>query len=389
MAMISDYAASHLPVEDVPPASAAVDPPVGPTAESCVPTLPAPPDPMDNSAPNMVARLAALIWRRHIDPEDAEYLADLAGNRIVVLTPRGPAGVSYATLLSILLAIIFDGSVAAILIYGAFFWKPPTHYGSRGGGVMIPADGATAVGGIMQRESTALPRRTTLAAHTWTGTIPRPPQLHAGPTATSALAMANLLRSGKSTVASPQVIGLPSPGTVWSGPPVAVETPIHPRLKVHTPARTAPPPPRSRGPRPDPAYFKRSRNGIDPNAGFGSPLSLIKGEHFSRSGSEGLSHGRGRGISAFDNPRPQVLQHPDPVIPLKYEFQPPPHSPVLRVTVLPDGRAGNIKVIHSSGAPTVDQACVDAVRGWRFFPAIKDGKKIKSHFTVKFPEHGY
>ena len=46
---------------------------------------------------------------------------------------------------------------------------------------------------------------------------------------------------------------------------------------------------------------------------------------------------------------------------------------VLLTEVLPDGRAGNVRVVESSGYDLLDQSALTTVRQWKFTPARKDG----------------
>ncbi len=46
---------------------------------------------------------------------------------------------------------------------------------------------------------------------------------------------------------------------------------------------------------------------------------------------------------------------------------------VLLAQILPDGRAGNVRVIESSGNDLLDQSALTTVRQWKFTPARKDG----------------
>ncbi len=342
-----------------------------------------------DASDRVLSGLSAILWREHIDPRDAEKLADLAGNRIIVLVPRGPAGISYAALLSLFLALLFEALLAGLFVF-ILLWQAAHHQGSRGGALAIAGDQATAAGGIIQSASANGRKSTRVNANWKLQPFPQPPVLEPNKSNASALADANLLNPSRNSVPAEHLIGLRGPGPVWTGQiPAAVAAHIphaSPVLPVQVPAL---PTVRSRGPKPTLADHTRSRNGVDPNEGFGSPFSLLKPGYSPSTGDDGAGQGRGRGLSAFNDPQPQVLKHPDPVIPLKYQLQPPPHSPVLRITVLPNGRAGAIRVIHSSGVKAVDQACADAVGLWTFFPAIKDGKKVVSHFTVKFPVHGY
>ncbi len=342
-----------------------------------------------DASDRVLSGLSAILWREHIDSEDAEKLADLAGNRIIVLVPRGPAGISYAAMLSLFLAMLFEALLAALFVF-ILLWQAAHHPGGRGGTLAIAGDQATAAGGIIQPPGAHSRKSARLTTHWKSSPFPRPPVLQANQPDASALADANMLNPSRNSVPAEHLIGIPGPGPIWTGQiPPEVAAHILRASPVQPPKGPAFPTVRSRGPKPTLSDNTRSRNGVDPNEGYGSPFSLLKPGLSPSTGDSGQGQGRDRGLSAFNDPQAQVLKHPDPDFPLKYQLEPPPHSPVLRIAVLPNGRAGTIQVIHSSGVKAVDQACVDAVRLWTFFPAIKDGKKVLSHFTVKFPVHGY
>jgi protein TonB len=47
----------------------------------------------------------------------------------------------------------------------------------------------------------------------------------------------------------------------------------------------------------------------------------------------------------------------------------------LEVYVMPNGRIGDVRVLKSTGSPTLDQSAVDeAKRRWRMLPAMRDGE---------------
>jgi TonB family protein len=48
---------------------------------------------------------------------------------------------------------------------------------------------------------------------------------------------------------------------------------------------------------------------------------------------------------------------------------------LLYIEVDPNGRATNIKVLHSLGLG-LDEKAIEAVRQWKFMPGRKDGKPI-------------
>ena len=55
---------------------------------------------------------------------------------------------------------------------------------------------------------------------------------------------------------------------------------------------------------------------------------------------------------------------------------------ILELEVLNDGSVGNIKLLKTSGRKLLDQSAIRAVRFWKFTPATKKGKNIKSKLKV-------
>lgn len=55
---------------------------------------------------------------------------------------------------------------------------------------------------------------------------------------------------------------------------------------------------------------------------------------------------------------------------------------VLLVLVTTSGDAGSVEVTESSGFPMLDKAAVDAVKQWKFNPAISDNKAIDSFYEI-------
>lgn len=56
---------------------------------------------------------------------------------------------------------------------------------------------------------------------------------------------------------------------------------------------------------------------------------------------------------------------------------------ILLAEVLPDGKAGNVRVVESSGNDLLDQSALTTVRQWKFTPARKDGVIITQ--AVRIP----
>lgn len=58
---------------------------------------------------------------------------------------------------------------------------------------------------------------------------------------------------------------------------------------------------------------------------------------------------------------------------------------VLRVLVNADGRAGQVEIHTSSGHKLLDQSAQQAVQGWRFAPATRNGQPVSDWFLVPIP----
>jgi protein TonB len=77
------------------------------------------------------------------------------------------------------------------------------------------------------------------------------------------------------------------------------------------------------------------------------------------------------------------LNNPRPPYPLSAVRQGAQGRVLLSVEVLPDGRAGRVRLEQSSGHALLDTAAMNTVRTWRFTPARKDG--IRTTQAVRIP----
>ncbi|HLJ60151.1 MAG TPA: energy transducer TonB [bacterium] len=55
----------------------------------------------------------------------------------------------------------------------------------------------------------------------------------------------------------------------------------------------------------------------------------------------------------------------------------------LRVLVLADGTVREVDAVESSGAGVLDRSAIEAVRGWQFAPATRDGAPIDAYVTLR------
>lgn len=79
------------------------------------------------------------------------------------------------------------------------------------------------------------------------------------------------------------------------------------------------------------------------------------------------------GLASLGNPPPEY-----PSLALRRSWE---GSVVLRIKVLPNGRAGLVEVTKSSGKQALDDAAVEAVRNWKFIPAKRGDTPIEGFAT--------
>lgn len=80
--------------------------------------------------------------------------------------------------------------------------------------------------------------------------------------------------------------------------------------------------------------------------------------------------------SSLIPPKPLITREPSyPTIARKMRYE---GVVVLDIEVLPDGNAGEIKIVESSGYEILDKTALEEVKKWRFIPAYRNGKPIKS-----------
>jgi periplasmic protein TonB len=80
------------------------------------------------------------------------------------------------------------------------------------------------------------------------------------------------------------------------------------------------------------------------------------------------------GANYSKNPRP-----PYPHLAQREEWE---GTVTLRVQVLPSGRPGVAQVQKSAGHTVLDEAAIDAVKGWSFVPATQGGRPVAGWVTV-------
>jgi TonB family protein len=173
-------------------------------------------------------------------------------------------------------------------------------------------------------------------------------------------------------------------------PPAMVVRNDHPKLTVE-PTVVVPPQvkmasnnlptigdPMSHLPSGPPSNGTGSGSGIGSGAGGGVGVGTGPGVGEGRGGGTGGGVFRvGGGVSA-----PRALSTPDPEYSeeaRKAKFQ---GVCVLWLIVGPDGRPRDIKVARTLGLG-LDEKAIEAVKNWRFEPAMKDGKPVAVQINVE------
>ncbi len=80
-----------------------------------------------------------------------------------------------------------------------------------------------------------------------------------------------------------------------------------------------------------------------------------------------------------------ALNNPKPPYPLAARRQGAEGRVVLRAQVLEDGRCTEVHIVRGSGHALLDESALATVRRWRFVPATRAGKAVRS--WVEVPIH--
>lgn len=299
----------------------------------------------------------------------ADIAATSAGQRIVVIHKHD--GVAYSTLFSIFAALLLDG----LVLGGLYFlnhvkWSRPTKL-ARAMGV-ADRHNSTAIGGMVLSNPHGRAQPTDPLKHWRMSALP-PTSALLSLTGRSRRSSGSLLSGAMDIPQHQLVIGVQGPDA-WAQPrlPKTFHLPHRPKRHRNTHVHPVPPKvqPRSRGP--------RSRGPLHPGGrDDGVTFNFVKNPSaFPGAGSTGPGRG---GWSANGQATPK--KDPLPNLPLKYLLAGTSIHIVVRVLVLPDGRVRNVKIVKSSGHPTIDHLFLNAILNhWKFVPARKNNIPIRSYW---------
>ncbi len=81
--------------------------------------------------------------------------------------------------------------------------------------------------------------------------------------------------------------------------------------------------------------------------------------------------------------RPIPGDCPDPAYPSRERRLGIEGAVLLLVRVDPEGAVGGVELLETSGAAALDRAAMDAVRGWRFSPALEEGTAVEDALRLR------
>jgi protein TonB len=61
-------------------------------------------------------------------------------------------------------------------------------------------------------------------------------------------------------------------------------------------------------------------------------------------------------------------------------------SPVVEAKIRTDGTVGDVRVRRSCGCPAGDRLLVEALKTWKFKPALSDGKPVEVYLTLSISD---
>ena len=136
--------------------------------------------------------------------------------------------------------------------------------------------------------------------------------------------------------------------------------------------------PASDGAMPKAGGGEPAAGGAEPEAGGGGSLSS---QAAPGSGS-GTGQGVGPGVPAEVLARPLYEVNPPPLYPRLARRMGKQGVVLLEVVVSAWGTVTDVKVASGSGSELLDAAALDAVRGWRFSPGLRNGRSVAMRVRV-------
>lgn len=123
------------------------------------------------------------------------------------------------------------------------------------------------------------------------------------------------------------------------------------------------------------AVEKKKKKGADAKVAS-KGASLLGSEKRKEEGGSFGKREASSAVSRLTPPKPLKITKPRyPIIARKMRYE---GAVVLDIEVLPDGSVGKVKIVESSGYEVLDKAAVKEVKKWKFIPAVRNGKPVRS-----------
>ncbi|MGE0223349.1 MAG: energy transducer TonB [Acetobacteraceae bacterium] len=158
----------------------------------------------------------------------------------------------------------------------------------------------------------------------------------------------------------------------------AIAQPVPPPAVQDAPEEIVPPPP----PPPPPAEPASPR--VMAARPVPAPPQQPAVPEFNLGGTDSLSNAIALGTNIIPARPDDMMRNRPPVYPLEAARRGEQGTVVLNIHVSPQGTTLVADVVQSSGYPRLDRAAVDAVTGWHFLPAVRDGRPVPFELLMGF-----
>ena len=81
---------------------------------------------------------------------------------------------------------------------------------------------------------------------------------------------------------------------------------------------------------------------------------------------------------------PAEIHNPPPEYPFPARRRGLEGVALVEVTILPDGRCGEARLLECTGSPLFGDAALETVEHWRYRPATRNGRPVESRQTIRF-----
>ena len=153
-------------------------------------------------------------------------------------------------------------------------------------------------------------------------------------------------------------------------------------------SETTPPPTAAAPPDPSPPVEQHAEGADVPVPNEPTPPEPPSAQQsslsFNFAGTDSLSNATVTGPNLIPASPDNKARNRPPIYPMEAARQGQRGTVIVLIHVSPFGVTEGAEIMQSSGFQALDQAALDAVRSWRFRPAIQDGQAIAFDMPMKF-----